>query len=319
MPPRHGVFGAKASPERGNEGAPLAVCSFWGVTLPIMHAAAYSLSVRTIPREPARCGDEDRRARRSSVLGGDEETRFWHRRHRDTRVSRVAASLASRHAPARRGHEVAEGRLVEAVVGVVRVDGREVGLEAARSDRPLLGQRADVGEDHLRGGGQRVEALLVAPPLKLAPMSRVALGGGVLPRRRREAHGGAAAPPCADFRRQSGEGRVPRRAEAHRVAPLTRKIATGHDASRGGASAATRSREPGGSTTCSELSSRSSGYHAALGQCGAQTCAEAPVSSSSCTSCSSKPGGGWAHTCSPRHSCEKASTASAPAIAPAAQ
>ena len=38
-----------------------------GVTRPIMHAAAYSLSVRTTPRDPARCGDDDRRARRSSA------------------------------------------------------------------------------------------------------------------------------------------------------------------------------------------------------------------------------------------------------------
>ena len=53
---------------KGTEGAPPPRCLFvLGVTRPIMHAAAYSLSVRTTPREPVRCGDEDRRARRSSA------------------------------------------------------------------------------------------------------------------------------------------------------------------------------------------------------------------------------------------------------------
>ena len=49
-------------------GLDLVSCLFvLGVTRPIMHAAVYSLEVRTTPREPARCGDEDRRARRSSA------------------------------------------------------------------------------------------------------------------------------------------------------------------------------------------------------------------------------------------------------------
>ena len=51
-----------------------------------------------------------------------------------------------------------------------------------------------------------------------------------------------------------------------RLPPSTRNTTTGQDASRGGASAATRCSEPGGKTTCSELRSSSIEYHAAPGQ-----------------------------------------------------